>query len=503
MHFTIKVSAAFCVAASFIAPVSATWVQQCYSRLFDQRADPILQSGKVAYHTHVIAGGNGFNFTIDYAAARASTCSSCAIKEDLSNYWTPKMYYHAKNGSFITVPIEGDDNEGNMGGMAIYYLHRPGPDNDPIVPFPKGFRMIAGNAMKRAAGSDFASLAVNHRCIGTDLQFDSLPDQKCPGGVRVQVTFPGCWDGKNLDSQNHQSHVAYPKDGNFDGGRCPSTHPKHIMTLFFEVTYRTDQFDDMWYDEVKQPFVFANGDPTGYGFHGDFINGWDIPTLQKAITNCVDGAISCPDQTFTYFDKEETQACKLPNMINEKVNGVLPKLVGCNPVTTDAAAASKAYATCRDKTIIGLSSTAGDVGGYKYIGCGTDPIMDSGRTLTGSSKTDVKMTPKTCVSFCKSQGYAYAGTEYGTECYCGNTLPSGRAPKTGMLGNCNMPCGGNPNVMCGGSQALSLYQDLTKKGGGTKWWTTSRSEASKSNGSASQKGCRSRGRSGEKRWLLS
>ncbi|EON65187.1 hypothetical protein W97_04424 [Coniosporium apollinis CBS 100218] len=29
-------------------------------------------------------------------------------------------------------------------------------------------------------------------------------------------------------------------------------------------------------------FVLSNGDPTGYGYHGDFINAWDIDFLQRA-----------------------------------------------------------------------------------------------------------------------------------------------------------------------------------------------------------------------------
>lgn len=37
----------------------------------------------------------------------------------------------------------------------------------------------------------------------------------------------------------------------------------------------------------EQPFVLAMGDPTGYGYHGDFLNGWDVPILQKAMETCV------------------------------------------------------------------------------------------------------------------------------------------------------------------------------------------------------------------------
>jgi len=36
----------------------------------------------------------------------------------------------------------------------------------------------------------------------------------------------------------------------------------------------------------KQPFVLAMGDTTGYGYHSDFLNGWDRRVLQEAIDTC-------------------------------------------------------------------------------------------------------------------------------------------------------------------------------------------------------------------------
>jgi hypothetical protein len=105
----------------FSSPALSTFVVQCTSRLTDDRLDPIVNPNEISDHVHVIAGGSSFGPSMNYDAARAASCTSCNIKADLSNYWTPKMYYQAQNGSMIAVPIDGD-SAGNLGGMAIYYL---------------------------------------------------------------------------------------------------------------------------------------------------------------------------------------------------------------------------------------------------------------------------------------------------------------------------------------------------------------------------------------------
>ena len=78
---------------------NAFWRMPCSGRLLLERADPIVNPGQVAGHVHTISGGNGFDFEMDYGKANASTCSSCPIKKDLSNYWTPKLYYMAEDGT--------------------------------------------------------------------------------------------------------------------------------------------------------------------------------------------------------------------------------------------------------------------------------------------------------------------------------------------------------------------------------------------------------------------
>lgn len=54
-----------------------------------------------------------------------------------------------------------------------------------------------------------------------------------------------------------------PRYGDYNGGVCPESHPYAVITLFYEFHFDTSPYAD-W------NFVFAQGDKTGYGFHGDF-----------------------------------------------------------------------------------------------------------------------------------------------------------------------------------------------------------------------------------------
>jgi hypothetical protein len=61
--------------------------------------------------------------------------------------------------------------------------------------------------------------------------------------------------------------MAYPS--RYNGRDCPSTHPVRLPGVFFAAFYAVDKFP---HGQGTQPFVLSNGDPTGYGFHGDFVS---------------------------------------------------------------------------------------------------------------------------------------------------------------------------------------------------------------------------------------
>ena len=246
-------------------------------------------------------------------------------------------------------------------------------------------------------------------------------------------------------------------------GPCPSSHPVHFISLFYEVLFSTDKFDNMWYGG-KQPFVWSMGDPTGYGFHGDFINGWDVGHLQKAIDQCTSNSgrvEDCP--VFTLTPDRVAQGCKIPPSIDEQTSGTVDALPGCNPVQAGPARAAPKSSGCTVSNGIGkpqayftdLTQTKR----WSYTGCGTDSMAS--RKFTGASTNSKTMTVETCVDFCSGKGFSVAGTEYGSECYCANSIPAEAAPVPGYMGNCMMPCAGDPGEYCGGFGTISLYQKCT------------------------------------------
>jgi len=84
----------------------------------------------------------------------------------------------------------------------------------------------------------------------------SFLDSQCTDGIRLELMFPSCWNGKDLDSPNHRDHVAFPDQ--VMTGVCPEGFPVKIPSLFYETIWNTYAFNG-----VDGQFVLSNGDPTG------------------------------------------------------------------------------------------------------------------------------------------------------------------------------------------------------------------------------------------------
>jgi len=206
-----------------------------------------------------------------------STCTTCTYSEDFSNYWTASLYFKSpENGSYKLVPqrtnFVGLDGAAQPvgSGITVYYMtpFSGGAAKQKVTAFKPGFRMITGSPDLRTKKGALAGIC--HRCNGNGDGFapcdskdtSEFPAKLCPRGIRASVIFPSCWDGKNLDSPNHSSHVAYsPRGGTLAGPECPASHPVRVPQVMYEMQWDTTAFNDAKYFEGgKQPFVYSFGD---------------------------------------------------------------------------------------------------------------------------------------------------------------------------------------------------------------------------------------------------
>ncbi|KAF5348257.1 hypothetical protein D9756_010540 [Leucocoprinus leucothites] len=94
-------------------------------------------------------------------------------------------------------------------------------------------------------------------------------------------------------------------------------------------------------------------------------------------------------------------------------------------------------------------------GNWTSLGCYVDNV-GAGRTLNAANTASgTSMTTESCIQFCGSKGYIYAGTEYGAECYCDNSIKHGGAKVAAT--ECNMACTGNSLELCGSGGRLNVF----------------------------------------------
>ncbi|KAI2473130.1 hypothetical protein F4781DRAFT_380651 [Annulohypoxylon bovei var. microspora] len=327
------------VAATLLAPGAQALLRFSCSQLVVERLDPLVTPGVVGSpHVHQIIGGNAFNSSMEYPKLdipSEATCTTCTFADDTSNYWTAILYFRARNGTYKRVQqMPNSGFESAKGGMTVYYT--PSYNNAKVTAFKPGFRMIVGNPMYRTEAEAKKYRQLTYTCLDTILtrsgETMDMPKKVCKAGIMANIRFPTCWDGKNLDTADHSSHVAYPESGTFEsGGACPSTHPVKIPQLFYEVIWDTRPFNNPndWPTDGSQPFVWSYGDATGYGNHGDYVFGWKGEALQTAMDSGCN--INCP-QLRTQTIAQGNQ-CSKQVSVNEDIDGWLTELPGGMPVT--------------------------------------------------------------------------------------------------------------------------------------------------------------------------
>lgn len=243
------------------------WITSCaYSHSAND--DPIVFPGSPgASHLHDFMGARTANAN-STANSLISGATNCATNGDHSSYWVPALY---KNGNIRQLP------GGTIKDLLAYYINQGGP----VQPFPFGLRMVMGNARATSPADNpgFQQGRIEFSC-GPGTTKLSMPPSSCSTGtLQLIFTFPNCWDGRNLDSADHLSHMAY------GGNNCPSSHPVRVPILKVFIRYGAGNGNLLPVNLASGPYYTA---------HIDFFNAWNPAAISELVDRCLNsGGGSC------------------------------------------------------------------------------------------------------------------------------------------------------------------------------------------------------------------
>ncbi|AVT33987.1 MULTISPECIES: DUF1996 domain-containing protein [unclassified Plantactinospora] len=227
--------------------------------------DPIIYPGLPgASHMHSFFGATTTNAYTNLADLLNSN-TTCNPRVDVSSYWVPTLY--ADN-----VPVEP--------AIVTFYYLGEGVRSDIVAntqPLPLGLRIVAGNA--RATGPDSTTIS-RWSCLHAGHVGASKDFVNCPSGTMLEsyLDFPQCWNGRDLDSPDHKSHMAYPVNQ-----ACPPSHPVAVPKLRQVLRYPVS----------GNPARFRLASGGGFTMHGDFFNAWPEAEMLRRVRDCIRPVIKC------------------------------------------------------------------------------------------------------------------------------------------------------------------------------------------------------------------
>jgi hypothetical protein len=196
--------------------------------------------------------------------------------------------------------------------------------------------MTVGSPTVNTREQALAQPGLRYTCLETILtrgrETPDFPARPCPAGIMAIHHFPSCWDGKSLDSPDHQSHMFSTVQGAFrEAGPCPDSHPVRVPQVAYETMWDTTVFKDMWPSDGSQPFVWSYMDGDGYGTHADYLFGWKGDSLQRAMNdNCFFHSCGSPGAQGILKTQtvEEMNKCAVESTVEEDIDSWLSELPG-------------------------------------------------------------------------------------------------------------------------------------------------------------------------------
>jgi hypothetical protein len=215
--------------------------------------NPIIAPGKRngAQHVHDYAGNDSTNAASNLRVLKESS-TTCTNGDQSPIFW-PVL--RDLRGVGPDVGQDGGSLDGNVGSYvepaAVDYTFH-GHGTRAMTAMPVNMTMVTGSA--KAATADGKGANAKYTCSGFG---NRMTDQYaiCPQGSQMQrvFDFPSCWNGKDLDSEDHTEHLRYPDES----GECTDDEvpvPALRITVDYDApagrTFAIDSFPEQQHDPI-------------------------------------------------------------------------------------------------------------------------------------------------------------------------------------------------------------------------------------------------------------
>lgn len=262
--------------------------------------DPIVfpgQPGKA--HLHQFFGNLTADAYSTYGSLRQRGESTCSSDLNRSAYWIPAL-------------LDGRGNVIRPNLISTYYKRRPASDpyfketNTIPAILPRGLRYIFGWDSNRA--SEAQPENYDHfewKCVdvwtpvpAAGKKMDDALAVCSPGQkLVVSISSSPCWDGKNLDSPDHRSHMSDNIRNAATNwvARCPESHPYVLAVFTMKVEWTIGAEDDTKLFRLASDHMLPPGAPRGSSMHADWIGAWEDSIMKRWHDNCIDKMLNCSD----------------------------------------------------------------------------------------------------------------------------------------------------------------------------------------------------------------
>jgi len=268
--------------------------------------DPIVFPGQPGRaHLHMFFGNtyvDANTTTNSLVNSGGGTCNGFELNR--SGYWTPAL-------------LDGKGNVIVPDSIILYYKTKV---PSVIQEMPQGLKIIAGNGSHTPFT---ASQRLAWACGNSGTSYNrSNQIPNCGGDtINATIVFPNCWDGVNLDSSDHRSHMTYATEAN----PCPSSHPVRLPQISILLYYPGTSSVAGWHLSADR-HGGANM-PPGSSLHADWWGGWNDDAMALWTNGCMRAARNCSfGQTGT-----NRQLARLNGLQRYEGPNVLPIPAGGHP----------------------------------------------------------------------------------------------------------------------------------------------------------------------------